>query len=357
MFVWQLIKSVSNDISIDCITPLDCENDDFRQQVNERGGNLYTLNLKKSINLDYSYYPIKSFLSEHDYDIIHIHASTIQELSSLAAATRNNKVAKVIVHSHGTGTKFNFAIRIIRRIAALSMEKHVDCYCACSKAAAKWKFTPKHQKMTNIIYNGIETEKYKFDPERRKDVRNRLNISDYELVLGNVGRLCDSKNQSYLIKIFESFLLIKPNAKLILVGDGPNKHELEKLVEFKKLSNQVIFVGNTNDVAGYLMAMDIFVFPSIHEALGFAVVEAQASGLPVIAACSLPDTVKMSDIFTFLPIGNNNISKWIDAILNCRHYDDRKKGSEIIRRAGYDIKNTVKQIEQLYFSLTEKERH
>ena len=349
MFVWQLIKTIDNGIYIDCITPFYCENECFRKQLNERGGNLYALNLKKSNYLIYNYRLIKSFLDKHYYDVIHIHASTIHELSALAIATKNNKASKVIVHSHGTGSKFTFAMRLFRSIAALNMNKYVDCYCACSKVAAEWKYTPKHQKQTQIINNGINTKQFAFDPVQRKKIRTSLKISDSEFILGNTGRLCDSKNQSFLIDIFEIISQIKPESKLVLVGDGSMRGELEKLASSKGLSERIIFVGNTNDVSDYLMAMDIFVFPSIHEAFGFAVVEAQASGLPVIASDVLPNEVKMTENFVFLPVGHKYISKWVDAILST-HFENRKYGVEAVRKAGYDIKNTINQITQIYLS-------
>ena len=339
MFVWQLIKSVDKSIHIDCLTPLNCVNEDFRKDLSERGGDLFELNLKKNI---------KSFLKEHHYDVVHIHASSIQELAAIAAAA-SSKDTKVIVHSHGTGSKFTFVMRLFRSIAGLSMNKHVDYYCACSKVAAEWKYTPKHQKLAHIINNGINTEQFMFDPKRRKEIRDRLKISDSEYVLGNVGRLTYEKNQSYLINIFEKFLQIKPDAKLVLVGDGPDRDALVKLVEQKGLNERIIFAGNTTDVAGYLMAMDVFVFPSVHEAFGFAVVEAQASGLPVLASDILPDDVKMCESVRFLPIGDENISKWIDAI-PITYCEDRKKGVEAVRKAGFDIKNTAKQVEKLYLS-------
>ena len=349
MFVWQLIRSVDKSIHMDCLTPLNCVNEDFKKELTERGGSLFTLNLKKSKNLNYAYGPIKSFLKEHHYDIVHIHASSIQELVAISVAARKSKGTKVIVHSHGTGSKFTFAMRLFRSLAGLCMNESVDYYCACSKVAAEWKYTPKHQKETHIIYNGINTEQFMFDPVRRKEIRSKLNISDSEFVLGNVGRLCDAKNQSYLINIFEKFLKIKPDSKLVLVGEGPDRDELVKLVEGKGLSERVIFTGNTTDVAGYLMAMDVFVFPSVHEAFGFAVVEAQASGVPVLASDILPREVKMCDSVEFLPIGDENITKWIDSILAI-HCEDRKTGVEAVRKAGYDLENTAKQVEQLYIA-------
>ena len=349
MFVFQLIKSLNKEIHLDCLTPLYCENENFEKQLRERGGTLYTLNLNHSTNLNYVYRPIKSFLKDRTYDIIHIHASTIQELAAIAAATKNNKSSKIIVHSHATGSKFTVLIRLFRAIASISMKKHVDYYCACTKSAAEWKFTPKYQKQTHIIANGINTEQFLFDSVRRNTMRSKLQISDSEFVLGNVGSLCETKNQSYLLSVFAKLLQKRPNSKLILVGDGPDRNALVQLAEKKGVSNRVIFVGNTNDVAGYLMAMDAFVFPSKHEALPFAVIEAQATGLPVIASDHIPNAVKLSEKVSFLPIDNDSISKWIEAI-TVAHGENRENGIETVRKAGYDIETTIKQVEELYFS-------
>lgn len=349
MFVLQLIKSLNKEIRIDCLTTMYSEDDNFEKQLRERGGNLFALNLSKNINPNSIYRPMKSFLKDRSYDIIHIHASTIQELSVIAAATKNNKSSKIIVHSHATGLNFTILMRLFRAIASISMKKHVDYYCACSKSAAEWKFTPKYQKQTHIISNGINTKQFRFNPVCRNDIRSKLQISDSEFVLGNVGRLYEIKNQSFLLSVFSEFLQKRPDSKLILVGDGPDRNALEQLAEQKGIADRVIFVGNTNDVAGYLMAMDVFVFPSKHEAFGYAVIEAQASGLPVIASNSLPDAVKLSENVSFLPIDNDCISKWVDAISSA-HCEKRDNGIEIVRKAGYDIETTIKQVEELYFS-------
>ena len=349
MFVLQLIKSLDKEINIDCLTPLYREDENFEKQLLERGGTLYALNLNHSKNLNYVYRPIKKFLKDRSYDIIHIHASTIQELAAIAAATKHNKSARVIVHSHGSGSNFTILMRLFRAIASISMKKHVDYYCACSKSAAEWKFTPKYQKQTHIISNGINTKQFRFNPVCRNDIRSKLQISDSEFVLGNVGRLYEIKNQSFLLSVFSEFLQKRPDSKLILVGDGPDRNALEQLAEQKGIADRVIFVGNTNEVAGYLMAMDVFVFPSKHEAFGYAVIEAQASGLPVIASNRLPDAVKLSENVSFLPIDNDCISKWVDAISSA-HCEKRDNGIEIVRKAGYDLETTVKQVEELYFS-------
>ena len=349
MFVLQLIKSLNKEINLDCLTTLYCEDNSFEKQLIERGGKLYALNLDETRNHNCIYRPIKTFLKDRSYDIIHIHASTIQELSVIAAATKNNKSSKIIVHSHATGLKFTIFMRLFRAIASISMKKHVDYYCACSKSAAEWKFTPKYQKQTHIISNGINIEQFQFDPVRRNTVRSKLRISDSEFVIGNVGHLWEIKNQSFLISVFEKILQKRPNSKLILVGDGPDRNALEQSANKKGIADRVIFVGDTNDVAGYLMAMDVFAFPSKHEAFGYAVIEAQASGLPVIASNRLPDAVKLSEKVFFLPIDNDSIPKWTDAI-TAAHCESRNKGVEIVQKAGYDIKTTIKQVEELYFS-------
>ena len=347
-FVTQIIKNLDSSICIDCLTPLTYINGDLKNALNARGGNLFTFELKAS-DINGWYKPLYAFFKENPYDVIHINGSTIQQLATIAAATKCQKSAKIIVHSHLTGTRYNPAIHLYRSIASLSMRKYVDVYCACSKEAAAWKFTRKYQKKTHIITNGIETDRFLFDQKRRNAIRESLNISDTEFVLGNVGRLCENKNQFFTLSVFEELLKVRPDSRLILVGDGPDRSALEDTVSKKGLSERVVFTGITEDVPGYLMAMDAFILPSKHEALGFAVIEAQASGLPVVASDSLPDLVRINDSVIFLPLGKRNIPKWTDAILHVKHYA-REEGVDKVKNAEFDIAHTIKQVERLYRS-------
>ncbi len=350
MFVLALLEHFDSDeMRVDCLTAYRCENGLFRQTLARRGGMLYELGLPlpPSASKNDLYRPAKHFFAEHDYDVIHIHSAGIMGLSVLTAATCRRKGVTVIAHSHGVGPRLTPLLRLLRVCGSIRMRAHVDCYCACSTEAAVWKFMPAFQRRTHIIHNGIDTERYRFDPEKRAELRRKLGIGELRRVVGNVGRLCAEKNQSFLLRAFAELAQHEPMTVLMLVGDGEDRAKLEALAWELGLNGRVLFIGTTAEMPAYLSAMDVFAFPSEFESFGIAAVEAQAAGLPVIASDRVPREVKMTESFHFLPL-DTGAHSWAEALM-CTESSTREDGVEAVRRAGYDISYTIAQLRKLYF--------
>ncbi len=133
------------------------------------------------------------------------------------------------------------------------------------------------------IYNGIELKKIK---EMKKD-----KILEYKEIFHNeslikfiaVGRLSKEKGHRYLIEAFSKVKKDIPNSKLIIIGDGPLREELEMLIEKMSLKNDIVFLGVKKNIFKYLTKSNIFVFSSIYEALPTVLLEALACGLPIIS--------------------------------------------------------------------------
>ncbi len=356
MFVLALLEQLDgDDMRVDCLTTYRCENGLFRQTLARRGGTLYELGLPlpPSASKNDLYRPAKRFFAEHDYNVIHIHSAGIMGLSVLTAATCRRKGTTVIAHSHGVGPRLTPLLRLLRLGGSIRMRAHVDCYCACSSEAAVWKFMPAFQWRTHIIHNGINTERYRFDPAQRAALRRKLGIGELQRVVGNVGRLCAEKNQSFLLRAFAELARHDPTTLLMLVGDGEDRTALEALAGELGLRERVLFIGTTAEVSAYLSAMDVFAFPSKFESFGIAAVEAQAAGLPVIASERVPREIKMTESFHFLPL-DAGVPGWAQALLRAEG-SAREDGAEAVRRAGYDIRYTIAQLKQLYFDSAVRE--
>ena len=133
-----------------------------------------------------------------------------------------------------------------------------------------------------VIYNGIDTSIFK-----REDTnyRQKLGISNDAVIITFVGRLIYAKGMQDLISAFPRIKDTAPNAKLLIVGDGPYRAELEKLAHQTGCASSILFLGqrNQDEVIDVLSATDIFVNPSYSEGLGISVMEAASIGLPIIA--------------------------------------------------------------------------
>jgi len=133
-----------------------------------------------------------------------------------------------------------------------------------------------------VVTNGIDTDV--FCPTLQRDkLRQTLSLSDYDLAIGAVGRLCPEKNHAALIEAMAVVAAREPRARLVLAGDGPLRAELEQLAARLGLGERVRFLGERGDVLSILGALDVYALPSLTEGTSLSLLEAMACGLPVVA--------------------------------------------------------------------------
>lgn len=285
------------------------------------------------------------FLKKHpEYEIVHFHllsASNIEPIIIVKLLGR-----KVVVHSHsqwkGTNKLSNMLHKINRPILNLIADKKL----ACSTEAGQWMYG---KQKYEIIKNAIDTKKYKFDMNVRNKVRDEFNFKD-EFVIGNVGRLVSVKNQEFLIDLFKRIYEKDINTKLIIVGEGELRPQLEKKISQYKLENNIILTGLRNDVNELMQGMDIFILPSHFEGLPLVAIEAQASGLPCIISENVSSEaciIKNSERISL----EDGIEIWSERILRLKDNIDRLGSDKDIREAGYDIENEVGKLMQIYKAL------
>ena len=139
-----------------------------------------------------------------------------------------------------------------------------------------------------------------------------------------------------------------------MVGNGSERKEIEEYVSRSPYRDRIIIYGESNDVAGLLSAMDLFLFPSRYEGLGISAAEAQISGLPCIVSERVPRDVQVGDNIRFLPISETDITLWVKTMEEFEHteysrldyYEDNKADIE-----KYDIRICAKQLEGIYINL------
>ena len=213
------------------------------------------------------------------------------------------------------------------------LPKYANAYYACSKAAAKWLFPSElvEQNKVKILYNPIEVERYAFDSAVRAKMRSVLGFSEKDVVLGHIGNYVTAKNSAYLLKILQKTREKLPNAKLLLIGDGPDRLAVEAQAKEMQLFEHMQFLGIRDDVPSLLQAMDAFLLPSLFEGLPVSAIEAQVAGLKTFLSDRITDEVKLTDDCVFLDIENNG-EAWANAIVNaqpCVHKDVRSFHEQI----------------------------
>lgn len=152
-----------------------------------------------------------------------------------------------------------------------------------------------------------------------------LGISPDNFVIGNIARMVPLKNHKFLITIFKELLKDFSKLKLVLVGGGSLKRELEVYSEEIGLSNSVIFLGERKDIAELLTTFDLFILPSLTEGISITLLEAMAAGIPVVASEVGGNSEIIENKKTGLLIPVNNSLKWVETIESTVINDDMRK--------------------------------
>lgn len=209
-------------------------------------------------------------------DILHC-----QSIFSGIAGFSIKKVLKIPYIIYGRGSDVNSNWILKNRVSRITLG-NADSIVALS-SDMKEKLAKIGGKNICIIPNGIDLENY--GNQCRNEMRNKMKIRPADKIIIYVGRLHQIKGIEYLIKALEILKVQSFDFKLLVVGYGDRKSELEKMASNLGLEDEIIFVGKVpnSDVPKYLSAADIFVLPSLSEGFPTVILEAMASGLPIIA--------------------------------------------------------------------------
>ena len=318
----------------------------YEKEILTLGGRIYRIPRFLGYNKVSYDKNLGEFLSNHpEHRIIHDHL--------MDSASETFRVAKkmgriTIAHSH-TEIKDKSLEDCIRFFFRKNLYKRADYRFACSNKAGEWLYRKKAD--FTVIKNGIETEKYVFNEETRKEKRIELGMTDDDYIIGTVGRLVEQKNQKRILEIFSEYLKLNQKSKLVIVGDGSLRETLEKTTKTLGIEGNVLFLGQRRDVPSILMAFDTFILTSFSEGLGIALIEAMASGLPCIFTSTIPKEVNVSPSLVHRLSLDTPDSEWAKEILSSKPLERREEGYKIVEKAGFDIKSVSREMESFYLSL------
>jgi sugar transferase (PEP-CTERM/EpsH1 system associated) len=133
------------------------------------------------------------------------------------------------------------------------------------------------------IPNGVDLDRFHPRPEK-PELRRAFSLPEHGLLIGSVGRFDPIKNYEVLIEAFGRLAPRFPESRLALLGDGPREPNLRSLADTIGVRDRVFWLGRRPDPENFLPALDIFALPSLSEGMSNVVLEAMASGLPVVSA-------------------------------------------------------------------------
>ena len=317
----------------------------YEREIEELGGRIYRMPFLTKVTPPIYERNLYRFFQAHPYTVVHSHLETTTGL--ILRQAKRAGVPVRIAHSHNS--------RFTRTGIAALPENLFKAYCrtrivpnatqlfSCSEKASAWLYGA-HAQDAVLLRNGIDTAACAFDAHIRNRMREALALADAP-VFGHVGRFNDQKNHAFLLDAFQTYPARHPEGVLLLVGEGSLLPQMREKARALGLTDSVRFLGLRNDVPQLLQAMDCFVLPSKFEGLPLVIVEAQAAGLPCLAA----DTVSpMADLaagtFRFLPLETD---VWAQAMADVP-LGRAENAAQAVADAGYDSRLQAAWLQRFY---------
>ncbi|WP_227394770.1 glycosyltransferase family 1 protein [Jeotgalibacillus aurantiacus] len=251
------------------------EEADYEKEILSMGGRVFRINhassIKEHVQIYKTYGPFEA-----------IHAHTLFHCGIAITAARMAGISIRISHAHTTSdSERSFIkktyIRTMRK-AIVSQSTHL---MACSKGAADYLFGSKTPFL--FLPNTIPFHEFLPNEAVRQEVRKEFGLESF-FVIGHAGRFIPAKNQRFLIELMREIHKVKPDARLLLIGDGDTRKEMEEFARSEGVEALILFAGLRMDMERVFQAMDVFVLPSLYEGLGLVLLEAQAAGLTCVVS-------------------------------------------------------------------------
>ena len=349
-FIMNMYRNIDrNKVQFDFLV-LRNQKEFYDDEVKKLGGRKYYVHSKKNNTwmriLDEAN-QIEKFLKENHYDIVHIHYTTPLRAPYLLAAKKAG-VGTRIYHAHSAAIsgKSKLKMMVYEYYRKKIIEWGTDWF-GCSRAAAEWIFPQKYvdSDKVKVVYNGIDTKRFKYNVEKRREIRAELGIVD-NFLLVHTGRFIDQKNQGFVLDVFKVVKQKNPDAKMVFLGTGYLLNEIEQKAEMLGIKSDVFFLGVKENVQDYLSAADCYIMPSLYEGLPVAAVEAQCSGLPCVMSANITKEVALTKATCFLSL-DESVDVWADEVLKYRNFQ-RTDSSQEVADKGYDVLTVSKWLENFY---------
>lgn len=290
------------------------------------------------------YRQIKKF----NIDIVHTHNFVSHFRASIAA-----KISRVpIIHTkHGRAVNMLQRFPVLRRLIYNFAEKIVVV-----SEDTREIFIEKTgivREKTEVIYNGIGINK--FSISRVDGLREKLDIGESDIIFGSVSRLDPVKDHLTLVRAFAKVCPSNKNIKLLIIGDGPERERIEKMIEKLSIKKQVKMVGFSDDIPSFLSIMDLFLQPSLEEGFSLTILEAMAAGVPVVSTPvgGTPEIIREGETGTLVPAGD--VKGFTDVmnkfLSNREHFQSMAKRAKENVSSNFSLDSMADNYLSLYYSI------
>ncbi|MGN1277738.1 MAG: glycosyltransferase [Floccifex sp.] len=301
------------------------------EEIETLGGRVYVVPRYQNILANIK--AIEKICKENKYKIVHGYNGTMN-IFGLYAAWRAGvpvRVNESISMAHKSDKK-----TILKNILRPFSRCFATHFMANGEACGKWQFGKLYDAGKVAIFKTvINTDDNQFQPELRNKCREEFGLED-NLVIGHIGRLTAQKNTLFILDIFAKILKIEEKAKLLIIGDGDLRDDMQKKIEDLEIKESVLYLGRREDIKQFYNAMDGFLLPSLYEGLPVVGIEAECCGLPVFFSTEIPEeSSPCSDIGTFIGL-NKSATEWAEITVEKIKQIERKDHSKEVKEAGFD---------------------
>ena len=287
---------------------------------------------------------LKKLIRTYHYDVIHAH--TMFNIGWAMLAGKLYGVPVRVSHAHSALEEHrSIKVRLYEAAMRFLILTCATDYIACGVKAGERLYGRKaFKKKGTLILNGIDTQGFAFDEQRRNTFRKGLGLDD-KFIIGHAGHLAEVKNQSFLLSLMPEILKRQPQAYLLLLGEGEDRSALGQRIHELHLEDHVRMTGNVRNMPDYLNAMDVFAFPSLYEGMPLSIIEVQSNGLPCVISDKVPKDVFLTDLLRPLPL--NDQSAWVDAICSAKRETPEKYAAQM-RQSGFDADTAMQKVYAIY---------
>jgi glycosyltransferase involved in cell wall biosynthesis len=288
-------------------------------------------------------------IRQEKIDLLHLHGYSAANFGRLAA--RKTGIPNV-VHEWAVLKTLPHQFMMDRLLSgktdvAVGVSESVREFLVQSRSVARHK--------TRVVWNGVNLNNFKAaEPSKVQAFREKFGITPQQKVIGTVTRLREEKGNRYFIEAAPQVLQEFPDARFIIVGDGPLREELEALAKKLNLDGKLHFAGFVSEVAVALAAMDIFVMASLTEGFPFALAEAMAAAktVTVTNVGGMKEMVQHEENGLLVPSANGSVmaSALVRLLKNptlSQHLGDAARQ----RSQAFSVERNVQALESIYAEL------
>lgn len=325
----------------------------YEAEIEQLGGRIFHLPHPERAGVRAYAGALLNVLHEHGaFAAVHSH---VQHFGGFVMrVARQGQIPVRLAHSHSTHDARPNSWRrgLYRWTMRRMLRRHATHMLGCSRPACEALFGRAcwRDSRVSVMPNAINLDRFAECYHDRRTLRKQLGVPTHEPLLLHVGRFTSEKNHRLLIQVFAALTHKMPGAHLALVGDGPLRPEIAALIRHRNLDQSVHLLGIRDDVPELMGAADVFLFPSLYEGLGIAVVEAQAAGLPCVVADTVPAEADVNLGAVRLVALSSAVDRWVEQILAALQMrrPSWSERQQALQAAGYEIPVVAERLERLY---------